>query len=333
MESNLKQKSDTTLVADLKSLVAKERETLTEILHYLHEVESRRLYLPRGYSSLFAFMTGELAYSESAAQRRIEAMRLIRDVPEAEKKIEKGELSLTVASQVGTFFRQENQKRRANQSEPIRPGEKLVLLESLAGTSRRECEKKLAELAPETRIPKEKTRPINEEKTLIQFTAGKNLMGKIQKLNSLLSQQNKTGSLEALFEKLTDLALEKLDPERREQRRQIRKSKKTNSSTLSPPPAEVKSQDRQLVSRHIPQVLRDRIWVRDQGQCQHRDLKTGMFCGSKQRLELDHKFPFALGGENLEENLQLRCRMHNQWRSDILFSRGRVSSKLHFSKL
>jgi hypothetical protein len=110
---NLKQKTDNVLVADLKALVVKERETLTEILNYLIEVENRRIYLARGYSSLFAFLTSELGYSESAAQRRIEGMRLLRDLPEAEEKIEKGELSLTVASQSRYFSARKTRKERS----------------------------------------------------------------------------------------------------------------------------------------------------------------------------------------------------------------------------
>ena len=60
-------KSNETLIEDLKSMVADERKLLTTILHHLKEVEDRRLYLERGYSSLFAFITAELGYSESAA--------------------------------------------------------------------------------------------------------------------------------------------------------------------------------------------------------------------------------------------------------------------------
>ena len=308
----LKNKSDDILISDLKNLVIQERETLTEILNYLKELDERRLYLARGYPSLFAFITEELKYSESAAQRRIVAMRLIREVPEVEEKIERGEMSLAVASQLGTFFKQEGQKRREQKSQPITRNEKLALLNTLQGTSRRECERKLAALAPETILPKEIARPITEEKTLIQFTAGKALMSKIGKLKNLLSHQDKTGTLEELFEKLTDLALEKLDPERREHRRQQRESKTSNPKTNPIPPAEVKS-------RYIPQALRDKVWLGDQGRCQHRDPRTGKICGSRQWLEFDHRWPFALGGKNSEENLQLKCRNHNQFRTEPLF--------------
>ncbi len=334
----LSRKSDCNLIADLKVLVTQERGVLTQILKYLKEVETRKLYLAMGYSSLFAFLIGEINYSESAAQRRIEAMRLMRDVPELEAKIENGEISLTVASQVGTFIRQEGHKRKIQKTEPITRDEKLNLLECLQGSSSRECEKKLAEIAPETCIPKEKTRPITDEKTLIQLTVGKDLMNKIQKLKGLLSHQNETGSLEGLLDRLADIALEKLDPERREARRQNRNKslQQENQNCTAPLPAPEGEQSMSLRgghrptkqslgvktnSRHIPQLLRDQIWLRDKGQCQYGNPKTGKICGSTQRLELDHRFPFALGGENSADNLQIKCRAHNQWRAGILFQK------------
>src|SRR5688572_15144624 len=125
---NLKGKSDSHLILDLKNFVRKERELLTRILKYLEEIEARKLYLARGHSSLFAFLTVELGYSESSAQRRIQAMRLLRDLPEIEEKIEKGTLSLSVASQVQGFFQQEDKKRIGENQEKLNSVDKLNLV-------------------------------------------------------------------------------------------------------------------------------------------------------------------------------------------------------------
>ena len=161
---NLKNKTDLNLLADLKVLVAKEREVLTQILHYLKEIEFRKLYLQRGFPSLFAMMTGCLGYSESAAGRRIQAMRLMRDIPEVEEKIEKGELSLMVAAQIQGFFRQEGQKRRDQQEAPITREEKIDLIQTLQGSSARECEKRLRRSPPRPKSPKKKLGPLPQIK-------------------------------------------------------------------------------------------------------------------------------------------------------------------------
>jgi DNA-binding GntR family transcriptional regulator len=83
---------------ELKSLVAKERELLHEILLRIREVDSRKLYLERGYSSLFDYLTREIGYSCASAQRRIDAVRLSRDIPEVMERVGSGELNL---SQIG----------------------------------------------------------------------------------------------------------------------------------------------------------------------------------------------------------------------------------------
>ncbi|MDX1386184.1 MAG: hypothetical protein R3257_01245, partial [bacterium] len=190
---NLRKFTNDNLISDLHDLVTRERELTTQILHYLKEIEERKLYLEMGFSSLFAFLTEEMGYSEGAAQRRIQAMRLIKDIPEIEKKIESGKISLSVASQVQGFIQRENKKRRENKSFKLNKSEKLELINRLEGTSARKCDEKLAKISPETALPKEKTRPITEDKTLIQFVADKKLMGKIEKLKCLMSHQNTEG--------------------------------------------------------------------------------------------------------------------------------------------
>ena len=123
-------------------------------------------------------------------------------------------------------------------------------------------------------------------------------------------------SLELLFNKIADLALEKLDPELREKRRQERSAKGTKLPIFLPPAPAVKPS-----TRYIPRRLRDQIWLRDEGKCQFQDFQTGKICGSSQSLALDHRFPYALGGEHSNNNLRLLCEKHNNWRAGMLFGR------------
>lgn len=322
MEINLKNKNDQCLVMDLKGLVSRERETLTRILHYLREIESRQIYLARGYDSLFAWMLGELGYSEAAAYRRISAMRLIVEIPEVEENLKSGEMSLSVVSQVQSYFRREDKKRKESRQSPLAKEEKRDLLDQLKGSSARECEKKLIQLNPEVNLPKEKARLITCDTTLLQLTVKKGLMEKIELLKQLLSHQIPEGKYSQVIEKIADIALEKLDPARREARRVKRAASSASASASTPDRRAGKAfptSETKLYTRHIPTKLRDQIWQRDQGQCQYRDLKTGKICGSRHALEADHIFPFALGGENIATNLRLACRAHNQFRAKKLF--------------
>jgi uncharacterized coiled-coil DUF342 family protein len=99
--SNLK---DRELLSRTRALVQVERTTLTQVLHHLREIERRKLFSDLGYRSLFEYAVEELRYSEGQAGRRIQAMRLMREIPEMEKKVESGSLSLSNVSQaVGMF--------------------------------------------------------------------------------------------------------------------------------------------------------------------------------------------------------------------------------------
>ncbi|UCF06448.1 MAG: hypothetical protein JSV33_05310 [bacterium] len=81
---------------------------LVKILRYLWEVDRRRLYLPRGYSSLFEFCTGYLKYSRSAAGKRIRAARHLARFPKVAGILLSGEIDLCVLSLVSGILTREN---------------------------------------------------------------------------------------------------------------------------------------------------------------------------------------------------------------------------------
>ncbi|MGZ3802295.1 MAG: hypothetical protein ACXVCL_19170, partial [Bdellovibrio sp.] len=80
--------SNSDLELQLKNLVAKERKLLHVILEHIKEVDVRKIYLERAYSSLYEYLVKELGYSGSAAMRRIEAARLLKEVPTLAEKIQ-----------------------------------------------------------------------------------------------------------------------------------------------------------------------------------------------------------------------------------------------------
>ena len=318
----IKTKPNDTLIDDLKRMVADERKLLTTILHHLKEVEDRRLYLERGHSSLFAFVTEELGYSESAAQRRIQAMRLMRDVPKVEEKIESGKLTLSVASQVQSFLRSEEKR---GEERVMSTPEKLEVIEKLEGTSTRACERKLAEIQPVAKVPKEKERPISNEMTLIQFVADDELMDGIERLKWLLSHRNGERRLDELFRILVELGLDKWDPERRESRRAKIKSRASDKSLPAPAVDNTSLKHRR---RSISAPVRDEVWQRDKGVCQYRDPVTGRRCGSRHAVQIDHVIPVARGGTNDASNLRLLCRQHNVFAARRIFGDRLIDSRI-----
>ena len=122
-QSKLTSLSDSNLLSQTKLLVQKERKITVEVLEHLCEIDQRKLYLKRGFSSLFNYATKELGYSEGSTYRRINAMKLCREFPETAFKIQNGNLNLTTASQLQTFFEKQNKnqsKLRRSDSSPRR---------------------------------------------------------------------------------------------------------------------------------------------------------------------------------------------------------------------
>ena len=87
--------SDHTLLRDLASLVARDRENTAELLAHLAEVDARQLYLPAGYPSMFLYCLGELHLCEQAAFKRILAARTARKFPAIYKALAQGRLHLS----------------------------------------------------------------------------------------------------------------------------------------------------------------------------------------------------------------------------------------------
>ncbi len=81
----------------------------------------------------------ELGYSNGAASRRISAMRMVKELPEVEKKIESGALNLCNISRAQTFFREVKRTRLADSGGPapgLTPEEKAAVLQKLEHTSK-----------------------------------------------------------------------------------------------------------------------------------------------------------------------------------------------------
>lgn len=87
--------SDAVLLHDLSTLVARERTATAAVLAHIAEVDARRLYLPAGFPSMFAYCVGRLRLSEDAAYKRIQAGRTARQFPVLFEALADGRLHLT----------------------------------------------------------------------------------------------------------------------------------------------------------------------------------------------------------------------------------------------
>ena len=104
--------SDRELLRDTRNLVRHERHLQGAVIDHLAEIDARGLYLQRGFSSLFDYAVRELGYSDAAAARRIGAMRLCADAPQAREGLRNGSLTLSAAAELQWAF--DRQRRRGS---------------------------------------------------------------------------------------------------------------------------------------------------------------------------------------------------------------------------
>ncbi len=290
--------SDRDLLKRMQLLVQRERSLVTEILHHLREVERRKLYSDLGYKSLFDYAVKELGYSEGQAGRRIQAMKLLRELPqeeakELEKKIEDGSLNLTNICQAQSFF---NEVKKASPNKPLQAKDKLDVLKELEHKSSRQGQATLMEKRKDAgldvSLPKEKTRALSQEHSELQLVLNRELLAELEEVRALLGQKAMGMSWAELIGEMAALSKEALKNKRFGKRRE----KATPSTpalrrrcieTAAPKP------------RSISKGKRSRVWERDGGAC--------VKCGSQQGLQVDHIVPVALGGGCEEENLRLLC--------------------------
>jgi 5-methylcytosine-specific restriction endonuclease McrA len=288
---DLRRISDQDLLSKTKELVARERELITEILRHLREIERRRLFADLGYSSLYDYCMKGLGYSEAETKSRIDAMRLIRELPQIEEHVTSGELSLTNLVKAKSFFRQEEK------AGPMGMKEKLEVIDTLKNKSTREVEKVLlAQASVEPPAVKEKIRQVTAEVAEVKFAADDNLLNKMKRLRGLLAYKNPDMKTSELINELCEIALDRLDPVRKKTRAEKKSEKLPNIIRRAP--------DVKNPRNYISVKTKQEVWKKSDGKCKN--------CQSEFALETDHNTPIALGGSSEAENLSLLCRNCNQ---------------------
>ncbi len=311
---HLKRLTSPELLSQTKTLVQRERELSLQFLWHLKEIESRRLHLELGYSSLYTFVQEEYKYSSGSTHRRIQSMRLLKECPEIQSDLLSGELTLTNVSQAAVFF-----KAEAKACNPLSIEQKTEIMHDLKGSSSREAERKLlAKSSMPQNIPKEKERAITENLTEYRFVADEELVTKLNELKNLMSHKNLARkrnqmSFQELVSEMADMALEQL------------KKKNVISKRAVKTPAPGWAQKR---SRYISKAIRSTVFEKSKNACTFISPLSGRVCGSKFLLEIEHIVPFALGGENTLENLTVRCRRHNQHTAIKVFGMNKMEKYL-----
>ena len=103
--------SDSQLLEQTGKLAALDHQIQVFVIDHLLEIEARRVYFSRGFSGLFDYVARGLGYSDAAAWRRINAMKLCAHVEGARERLRDGSLTLDAAAQLQAAFERRDRER------------------------------------------------------------------------------------------------------------------------------------------------------------------------------------------------------------------------------
>jgi 5-methylcytosine-specific restriction endonuclease McrA len=307
--TNLTALSNLNLLNEAKLAVGEERNATFKVLNYLREIESRRLHLEEGYSSMFDFCLKFLSYDESQTHRRLSAMRLMREIPQIEPKVISGELSLTALSKAKSTF-----NKMAKIKAALNVCDKVEILKTLENKSIRECELELIKVCPEiVPLKSESQRLLTEDLSELKIILSKETLNKIAQLKDHFSHKSTNMTVSELF---TLLVNEKIGAVENKTKCRPAKRVKFTAAPHAPEHVGITAQTNAKtisgqVSRHIPVKISREVWRTNNSQCSYVNSETLRRCNSKFKLEIDHIKPFAMGGQHSTDNLRLLCKSHN----------------------
>ena len=246
------------------SMLARHEQALQLcVLDHLREIEARRLYLARGYSSLFDYTVRDLHYTEAAAWRRIKAMRLCRETRGVRERLQDGSLNLSNAALLQNSFERWDRgggrpvaagspgagrgaagspaagtsaAPRAGSAPATAPGKaagepvpvldahaRQHLVERAMGKSTRQVQQMLAEVDPESAVPAERLRALGNGRWELKAVIDAECQRGLQQLRELLSHVDPHLTVGQLVGRLVREGVARYDPSR-PPRRKRRKS-------------------------------------------------------------------------------------------------------------
>jgi hypothetical protein len=338
------------LLQDLAALVSKDRGNTANMLVYIGEIDRRKLYLEHAYPSMFAFCVKRFRMSEAVAAKRIRAGRAAGRFPCILGMVRRGELHLSGVHQLAGHLTEENHRevlRRAKHRSmreideliaEISPKPDVAALiravpvrrvdvsgqTSLRGVAG-EAPNKRAWVDAEQgrssalrdgkgvasgRKPRGLATPLSPRRYKLQVTIGQKARDELAELQNLLSHQIPDGDPAAVVERalgvlLTETKKKKgaLTDKPRVRRKTGGRGKKNGGRT-----------------RAIPAHVRREVFRRDGGRCAFVD-GEGRGCESAWQLEFHHCVPYGRDGPHTTDNIELRCRAHNQFEAGLEYGR------------
>jgi hypothetical protein len=336
------------LVAEVKRLAERERSVTACLIASLAELDARRLYLDEGCSSLFTYCTQVLHLSEHAAYGRIEAARAARRFPAILDRLADGSLTLTAVGLLARHITAANHR---------------AVIDAARHRTRREVEHLVATLAPRPPVPssvrklpesrsaqpagssaearvtveeaprpatsdpararqRPVVQPVASERYRVQLTVTADTHAKLRRAQDLLRHVVPNGDPAVIFDRALTLLVQQLERQKLGAARRPRDQASDRGDAASE--LAIRSA-RGRRTRHVPAAVRRAVWARDNGQCAFVGVNGR--CTERSFLEFHHVVPHADAGAATADNVQVRCRAHNQYEADVWFGAGIVRER------
>jgi 5-methylcytosine-specific restriction endonuclease McrA len=312
-ESQIKLFAKQELIQTAEQLFIKEKKIGDAILVVLGEIQHRRIYSELGFSSLFEMLVKHFKLSESTAYQKINLIKLIKEVPAAKEALLDGSASVSNLVLAQTFI---NEKKKS-EDKVMSPVEKKEIIDHIKNKSYKQAKEQLAILNPQQALVKYKIKVINGEQVNIQCTIDKGLQEKLNSIKNLISHKNPNPTMNELMHMMADIAIEQLEKKKGIDKKSRKEKVPTYRKACVTDKSE-KNTNLKIRSRYIPKNVRREAYRRAQGQCQFVS-SDGKRCDCKHLLEFEHSIPFARGGENDIETIQIYCREHNALKAKLEF--------------
>ena len=184
-------------------LAAQYRRLEFELMEAISEVDRQGVYKELGYTSLFSYCTKALGLSESCAYAFISVERKARQVPELQKAIKEGDLSISQGKRILAVLPTDQTPESAKSAQQW--------INRARDLTQRQIEREIATVNPKEAV-KESMRYIQEQRVALKCGISEELMKKIERIKDIVSQKRSVpSSLEMALEEMAKTYLERND--------------------------------------------------------------------------------------------------------------------------
>jgi hypothetical protein len=334
--------SNHALGRELAAAIAREGISTAVVLDHIAEYDQRKLYLPAGYPSMFAYCVEVLHLSEEAAYKRIRVARAARRFPVIFDMVADGRLHLSGVVLLAAYLTEHNagellaaathktkleiEKLLAERFpkpdlpalvQAIPQGAHMPLAQTIPAQTANEPQlspgtvEQTSELSPGTvqgpiippaEVSRPIVKPLAPQRFALQVTIDEETHDALRYAQDLLGHELPPGDVASVLK----MALQALVPELERRR----------FAATDQPRAARQQGARSL--RCIPAQVRRAVWKRDQGRCTFVS-EDGHRCAERRFIQFDHVLEVARGGEASVDDIRLRCHAHNQYTAERTF--------------